>query len=146
LGRSTQTLQPVWVARPKACSRFGSLDPNIAAGLGERPKPCSWFGSLDPNFAAGLVRPTQTLQRFWVDSPKPRGKMGLGRPDPTLTMVMGLGRPTQTFRNLRNQTQKKQKNKTKKNYQSCPHRPYVLTHRVCAGLYMRRKKIKKKEK
>jgi hypothetical protein len=39
--------------------------------------------------------------------------MGLGQPDPTLTMVMGLGRPTQTFRNLRNQTQKNKKNSEK---------------------------------
>jgi hypothetical protein len=45
--------------------------------------------------------------------------MGLGRPDPTLTMVMGLGRPTQTFRNLRNQTQKSQK-KTKKELSKLP--------------------------
>jgi hypothetical protein len=40
--------------------------------------------------------------------------MLLGRPDPTLTMVMGLGRPTQTFRNLRNQTKNKQKKSEKK--------------------------------
>jgi hypothetical protein len=40
--------------------------------------------------------------------------MGLGRPDPILTMVMGLGWPTQTFRNLRNQTEKKQKKSKKK--------------------------------
>jgi hypothetical protein len=40
--------------------------------------------------------------------------MGLGRPDPTLTMVMGLGRPTQTFRNLCNQTQKNEKKRKKK--------------------------------
>jgi hypothetical protein len=39
--------------------------------------------------------------------------MGLGRPDPTLTMVMGLGRLTQTFRNLRNQTQKNKKKQKK---------------------------------
>jgi hypothetical protein len=50
LGRSTQTLQPV-------CNRFGSLDPNLAAG----------FGSNDPNIAAGLGRSIQTLQPAWVD-------------------------------------------------------------------------------
>jgi hypothetical protein len=41
--------------------------------------------------------------------------MGLCQADPTLTMVMGLGRPTQSFRNLRNQTKEKQK-KTKKSF------------------------------
>ena len=31
-----------------------------------RPKPCSWFESLDPNLATGLGQPTQTLQWIWV--------------------------------------------------------------------------------
>jgi hypothetical protein len=134
LGGTTQSLQPVWVVRPKYCSRFGSLDPKLAAVWVVRPKYCSWFGSLDPKLAAVLDRLTQTSWQDgpWPTRPNPHYGDGFGSADPNLPQF------TQS-------NPKIAKKKRKNNFQSCPHRPCALTHRVCAGLCMRRKKIKKRK-
>jgi hypothetical protein len=103
-GRTTQTLLApmdfgssqivpklcgwVWVDRPKLCGMMGSWSSKAHPQYGEG------FGSSDPNLVG-----THNMGWVWVNQPKPCGMVVFGRPGPALYMLVGLGRPTQTFWN-----------------------------------------------
>jgi hypothetical protein len=60
----------------------------------DRPKPCGMTG-------LGRLDVASIWRWVWIGRPNPCGMMAFGRLGPTLHMLVGLGRPTQTFRNLR---------------------------------------------
>jgi hypothetical protein len=119
LGRATHTLLEfafmglklsiVWVARPKLCSWFRSLDPNLQISVDcsaqtvllvsvDRPKLAAEFGSSDPNCAAGFGRSTETSSRVWVVRPKPAAG-SLGRSNETSCRVwVARPKPCSWFR------------------------------------------------